>query len=118
MKTAQDILNEKGIPPRQVIFDVLNKIVNESRWKLSPPELTDKIVTWHEELVNFDDNRISSGLKSALNLTNDSIPSIGVFKNGCRRKEYKAPPPEKEQPWELRTSNLARIKQKLMEQNG
>lgn len=118
MKNAKEILIELEIKPRQIIFDVIHKIINDSKWKLSPEETTQKIITWHESLINFDDKRIKSGLTFFGNSEYDSIPSIGVFKKGCSRKEYTPPPPEKKQPWELRTSNLAKLKQSLMDQNG
>lgn len=117
MRPTQEILKENGIEPRQIIFDVILKIINDSKWKLSHEDVTQKIITWHESLINFDDKRILSGLEFYRNSEYDSIPSIGVFKKGCRRKEYEPSPTEEKQPWELRQSNIAKIKAKLMRVN-
>lgn len=118
MKTTQEILREKGVEPRQIIFHVIQEIINDSKWKLSIEDTQKKIIRWHRELRGFDNDRILSGLKSVNKSEYDSIPTIGVFKKGCRRKEFKPTPPQKQHPWGLRLSNIAKIKQNLMDQNG
>lgn len=87
MKTTEDILLEYKILPRKIIFDVINKMIDDSKWKIPPDELTSKIMTWHQELIHYDDDRILSGLRAHRNSKFDSIPTIGVFKQGCDRKK-------------------------------
>jgi len=113
MKTTQDLIIEKGMQPRRIIFETLEAITCDYSRSQSEKNTSSKIVSWHIGLEGITDQQINHGLKTLLKSPSDFPPTCGKFRKLClSRQEWKpeAPAVERKPDLEARKRFFEKIK--------
>ena len=84
-KDIGEILKEKGIEPRQIIFELIDHIAADYIKNITNENKDKKIFLFHLALAEISDEEIMTGLKTMVDDPSPLAPNAGKFKKGCVR---------------------------------
>lgn len=83
MKSTKQKIIDRGLKPRQIIFDVIDMLVDDRSKNFASGAKGNKIILWHVALSDLSSEQIRNGMIKISRSSNEFIPDAGTFHESC-----------------------------------